>query len=286
MANRRCDAEWVEKSVVASLLEKINKPIPDVLRESQYGEVDTVPHQQIVNHLYALHPRMTGVEWIGGGDYSRRGDVLIHDPNPIAYELKVVKSGSGTLANVSERFFQLIDPTLLSWMEWEEETGVRQARWAILENHIDRSFTSRADFVNTARALRNSHDPIMGELAERANAGKVQYLTYILPTLKREVNRLAGIMTGLTQGHHTQEAIRDFMVGVPPEGEYRILVHNTTDQTITVSSPHERVVILDIVLAGQKVDVLTNMGLFSIVAHYKNVAQGVDTPCFLFFWRR
>lgn len=278
MANRRQESEYTEKKVVGDLRIAMNLPLGDI------------PHPGNAQHpissfILSRHPVITDVQWIGGGDYTTRGDVLVMDPSPTSYELKVVKSGIGTMANVSEKIFQLVDPTILSWMEWEEIHGIRASRYAVLENHLGHPLPDKKSFVAHARKLRDEGNEILNSLSEVANAGKVQYLAYALPYLKANSNRLAGIITAMTQGHHTSEAIKRYMVGYPTDDQYHIIVHNTTNNTVSAMTPTDRVVIQDISQSSQQIVILTNLGTFAIVANYKNVAQGVDTPCFLFFWR-
>jgi hypothetical protein len=239
-----------------------------------------------VETIQTRYPQATHIEWIGDGDYSSIGDIMVwqSDQRIAAIELKSSRSnGRGTSANVSQNFFGEWFDEGIGYTAWEKQDGIWGHRYRIVEQLTGTLPRNQTQYVNLCRELKDTGQ--LGEIVWRTNEKKSEYIQEIAPVIEADPQRMSLLLHILRQGKHTRDAIRqslaDSTITLPrsiligqwldtdPQWSWDEKASSPDDEIASVAYTDKGIVFRQ--CSGQE-------ARFQL--HWKNVAQGVKTPCF------
>lgn len=236
-----------------------------------------------------------------GDDYSNLGDVeIITDKRKIILELKY---GRDTLANISENaitqenygFFE----NALSWSEFREKNNFNKKIIDFIieyDENIDRTLLEKrsklAEFIrtlklklgesnkNTETLIRKAEESgefldiveLFKKIIHLANKNKEDYINYLkenenlLNTEKME-DFFYKVLLGITPSRNKKYSNHEYYYLTPNKME-RILFNNKKDNNGFFIEYRKQ----DIIIGNNKIKL-------KLVFHWKNVMQGIQTPC-------
>lgn len=156
---------------------------------------------KIVDSIKSKYPAIRDAEWIGGGDYSNEGDVLLNvlDPNTneirkIRIELKFSKGiGIGTKKNPGAKFFQKqMGDSVMSYTDHENQHKI--ARYRMVEAMSGTVLTKQKDYCNLLRKYRDDFNVLKNKLEVAKDLKDVDEMSrltdamdsHIISQIKRE----------------------------------------------------------------------------------------------------
>jgi len=232
------------------------------------------------------YPQSTHIEWSGDGDYSSIGDIMVYNSSKCcaAIELKSSRSGGrGTSANVSQDFFGKWFETGIGYSAWEKQDGIWDHRYRIVEQLTGEYPKNQTRYVELCRKLKDAGQ--LTEIIWRTNEKKSEYIQAIAPIVEANCERMSVLLHILRQGKHTIAAIRDALVDPTVTLPRSILIGQWLDDNPQwswddkASSPDDGIVSIEYTDKG--IVFLQKSGQKArFQLHWKNVAQGVKTPCF------
>jgi hypothetical protein len=308
--HERSEIEQMERSVVQYL----NKKKPTVSPGDKWYK-----HMEaFVHYIIERYPKIAEAYHVGNEYGTEVGDIklLLEDRSTYYIELKSSETpfGRGTLANISQdsvtEYELLIPPkgtTILSWSEFRELHGLKTAIQAALNlNKIAPAlrFEDKARFI---RDKANAGDPqarkIVNIITNLANDDKKEYINYLKFFTPNEENIIKFVFC-LLNGIHTMPEIKQFMNSVSSchlqdrHEEQITLYANLQGGDVIVTERKSKIrAMLDdndrfsILFPDEFAEsnnnyivccdkaTCTEKKLLSFVFHWKNVFQGIQTPC-------
>lgn len=249
-------------------------------------------------------PNIIEAQHIGNRAYNIEGDImLITSDFAINLEIKLSDSfGKGTLANVSQKLFSAINPSIMGYQEFHnnyvyENTTVKNYFWELVGNTIGKKIKSNSEYQTYLRNLRDSGSSIVKEIVDLTNKIKIDYNKYLLDMLKSTPDylyKLTFLVRLLKDGIHTFSDIRQELEDFKSIEEYKsrskyyvVYVYNVSTnvscQIVDYSKALDTVHSIEAV--GQSI-VLYNVDkqiILRFSTHWKNICQGGATPCFNVF---
>jgi hypothetical protein len=308
--HERLYIEQMEKSVVSCLNEQ--KPLI-------HSTHKWYKHMQgFVHHVKENYPETMKAYHIGNEYGKEVGDIklIMRDDSTHFLELKASETpfGRGTLANISQNAiteYELLIPpingTIQSWSDFREANCHRARIKALLDHY---RIGQHMEYEDKARFLRDKSDAgdslakeIVESITELANKDKKDYINYIRAFSPNEENIIKFVFC-LVNGIHTKGEIKLVFTSVS-SGSLRDIYQELT--TLYANTRGEEVVITE--KKGKMKSLLTDNRCFSFlfpeeagqskhnyivcydkrtgaekkllsfVFHWKNVFQGIQTPC-------
>ena len=243
--------------------------------------------QLAVDTIHDQFPSATQIEWIGDGDYGTVGDIAVYcDENIIsAIELKSSRSnGKGTSANISQNFFGEWFDGGIGYSAWEKQDGIYEERYSIVEKLTGNRPKNQSQYVKACRELRDNDS--LDDIVNLTNSKKSEYVQKINQIVHTDLPRMSNLLHILRQGRHQikaiREALEDDVFSTP-----RILLigqHLETDNPIWFWEEKFSKIddeIVNVTLSDKGLEFSQKSGKTArFQVHWKNVAQGVQTPCF------
>jgi len=248
--------------------------------------IDTLAVSRAVETIKTRYPQATHIEWTGDGDYSSIGDIMVwrDDQCVAAIELKSSRSnGRGTSANVSQTFFGEWFDGGVGYTAWEKQDGIWDHRYRIVEQLTGTQPRTQTQYVELCRKLKDSGQ--LTEIIWRTNEKKSEYIQAIAPLIEANCDRMSVLLHILRQGKHSIAAIREALVDSTVTLPRSILIGQWLDTDPQwswdekASSPDDK--ISSVAYTDKGIVFRQESGQEArFQLHWKNVAQGVKTPCF------
>lgn len=248
--------------------------------------IDTLAVSRAVETIKTRYPQATHIEWTGDGDYSSIGDIMVwrDDQCVAAIELKSSRSnGRGTSANVSQNFFGEWFDDGIGYTAWEKQDGIWDHRYRIVEQLTGIQPRTQTQYVELCRVLKESGQ--LTEIIWRTNEKKTEYIQAIAPLIEANCDRMSVLLHILRQGMHTIRAIREALVDSTITLPRSILIGQWLDADPQwswdekASSPDDK--ISSVAYTNKGIVFRQESGQEArFQLHWKNVAQGVKSPCF------
>lgn len=270
-----------------------------------------------VDYIQKSYPHFRRLRHIGNRYGALRGDieVIAQKKKRVFIELKASESrkGKGTLANISQDALTLYgligkknSQKPLSWSEFRKRAGFREK----IENLLNRySYLEKLDFYEKARQIRKkakSRDKkaleIKKSITALARQDKKDYLNYIKQFPVKEAN-LKKFVFCLLNGIHTQKEIISFLKRekldfLKARASIITLYANLKDGEIVISKERN----LGEEIAKDSINLKFDFPkkfadkvyayvvfrdkkkrksgkLLGLIYHWKNIFQGIKTPC-------
>ena len=236
--------------------------------------------------VFIRFPNADRLTWDGDDNYEIPGDIGVYSNNTLIArnEFKSSKSnGTGTSANVSQGFFEMWFKNGIGYTKWEKQDGVWDQRWEIVEQLTGIKPTNQTHYQDLCRKLKTNKqlDPIV----EITNKKKSEYAQCIRGIVEKEPKRMAHLLHILRLGRHTIPAIKEALNKEVFDTPRSILVAQYVDSNPQFSWDKKASSIDDEICSIET----TNGGIMfhqhsgqeaRFQIHWKNIAQGVKTPCF------
>ena len=224
-----------------------------------------------------------------GNDYSTRGDVIL--PNGTEVELKYLKSGKGTLGNITQDAFTIYDIfDCLSWSVQRKESGYNEQRKDILKIYNPK--VSDKDGTSIVNSIKDIKDEDKEKIINLANKNKIEYIK-LLSKSNYNKEKLAKFVMLMIGGFHTIKMIKANMdksiddikniatdkykiVYIYPDGNKEEDIKKIMDIFEDIDKfniDFKECKQQNIVIRYDKIPIL------QVVFHWKNKFQGIKTPC-------
>ncbi len=308
--HERSEIELMEKSVAQRLNKKKALISPG---DKWYEHMEA-----FVDFIKRKYPRIAEAHHVGNEYGTEMGDIKLIMEDRAAHYLELKSSetpfGRGTLANISQdsvtEYELLIPPSgskILSWSAFRELHGLRPAIQAVLNRYRiapSLRFEDKARFIRDEANAGNPHaKEVIAIITDLANADKKNYINYLKDYAPNEENIIKFVFC-LLNGIHTMPEIKKIIGSVSTSDlkdryeELTTLYANVQGGNVVITErkskikamlgEHHRFSILfpeeysesnnnyivcyNKVTGGEK-------RLLSFVFHWKNVCQGIQTPC-------
>lgn len=308
--HERSEIELMEKSVAQRLNKKKALISPgDKWYEHMEAFVDFIRHR---------YPEIAEAHHVGNEYGTEMGDIklIMEDSSAHYLELKASETpfGRGTLANISQdsvtEYELLIPPAgsrIQSWSEFRERQGLRSAIQEVLDRYRIAPclrFEDKARFIRDEANSGNLHARrVIDTIIDLANTDKKNYINYLKNYAPNEENIIKFVFC-LLNGIHTMPEIKRFMGSVSTSDlkdryeELTTLYANVQGGNVVITErkskikamleEHYRFSILfpeefeesnnNYIVCYNKISG-EEKRLLSFVFHWKNVCQGIQTPC-------
>lgn len=292
--HERSNVESAEKMVVELLNGKL---IPK--NHPEYRRIINV-----YNYIIKKYPNIKYAEHIGN-NYDTIGDILIKikkirlfltTMEEIYIELKFLKGGKGTLANISQdglTKYNIFDG--ISWSEYRKKYNQKENIEKILDEY---SYPKELSFENKGRYIRDNENKTTIKIRERIvkydREIKQEYIKY-LETLNYDKENLKKFVLLLLFGRHTEKMITEGMkknINQIINKKIKYEIYYIYESKIIEKEYSEIKKILDedlnIEFKEDETNIIirtnkTKTNILRIVFHWKNVFQGIETPCLNIF---
>ena len=249
-------------------------------------EIDNEAAHRAADCIVARFPQADRLEWIGGSDYASVGDLVVWQDNTRVAVIEVKSSrssGKGTSANISQAFFGMWFDDATGYSDWEKDDGVWAERWDVVEQLTGSRPTNQTHYVKLCRALKT--DKKLQPIVDMTNAKKPAYCEHIREHVSKDSKRMSHLLHILRTGTHTisgiKSALESDISGLPRAILIGQNIMHTSSWTWDDKSSDIDDAIIDIKSSGKGVEFTQASGQTARFAiHWKNVAQGVQTPCF------
>ena len=272
---------------------------------------------QIAKQINRDFPNISSVKHLGNR-YDNTGDILIiSNSKGIFIEVKMseTKLGVGTKANISQDALtenHLFIGKIKSWSTWREEKNHNKWVKASLNKFnrypqrilkIGNSTTQREEKARYLRGLkrnRKSKD-ILKNIHNRDRKEKLDYFKY-LSVQKQDREMIKRFFVLITLGIHTKEALTDLIKKKDLFREVQnlyIYYTNCRKGKVIIKKENAGKRINRIIGKYPKFEIIFPKGLthckiagikdniskplLQVVLHWKNIAQGIKTPCLNIF---
>ena len=251
---------------------------------------DTLTVKGGAKFIATRFPDADRLEWIGDGNYETPGDIAVYSNNTLigCIEYKASKAkGNGTSANLGQKFFGMFCENGIGYTDWEKQDGVWDQRREMVEQSTSIKPTTQAHYEKLCRELKDNNQ--LEPIVQITNHKKSEYAQRIRGIVEKEPKRMAHLLHILRQGFHTipiiKEALNNKGVEAPRASRSILNAHDVESDNPTfkwnekASSMDDE--ICSIETTDQGVVFHQHSGQkarFQI--HWKNVGQGVKTPCF------
>jgi hypothetical protein len=252
-----------------------------------FNSVSTDPAISLaISTIKERFPDSTHIEWTGDNDYSAVGDINVYEGNKLSWviELKSSQSnGKGTSANVSQSFFAQWFESGIGYSDWEKEDGVWSTRYSIVEKLTGEHPKNQTAYIKACRKLRD--EQLLGDIISVTNAKKSEYIDVVESIIDSDPKRMSVLLHILRKGIHTIDGIKKALEDETTQVPRVLLIGQrlSTDPQwfweTKASECDDEIVALRKTGAGIEIEQQSGQrARFQL--HWKNVAQGVQTPCF------
>ena len=310
--HERKDIELMEKSVVrlltgkTSFINSNNKWFRHMLAFVDYINKNYSNFRQ-VKHIGNQYGQLRGdIEII-----TKNGDIVY-----IELKASETEKGKGTLANISQNAFTEYSlvvnqgrEKVLSWSEFRRIKKFKQKVENLLNEY---SFSKKLDFYEQARLIRRKAKEgnrkalkIKQAIIALAKEDKKDYLDYMRQFSVNETN-LKKFVFCMLNGIHTKKEVlnlikktalsslrrksssiiilyanlkQDKVVVVKDESRSAILLKKSTKLKFSFPKESGEMVYTYIVCSQKKNRQIKSKKLLGLVYHWKNIFQGIKTPC-------
>ena len=256
------------------------------------GSSDSEHNQKIGDSIKVevgrLYPKTTIVDakWVGAEAYDDKGDIKVHlsDGTEVPVELKVsFGGGSGTKANPSQALFnKKVSNTILGYSDYDNQIGLLDKRYKLVEEVVGRRIESRADWKRLLREFRKTKPALLEQVAKITKPGQSAYAEYAASELNNNLEQLNMLVQDILSGDNTTSEFSS-----DSELMYCVVKHyESKKHTVEFKDFSEMdSVVTEVVNRGQSIKMLNRHGkvvlIFSVT--WKNICQGGATPCFAVF---
>lgn len=264
-------------------IEKLEKEIVDYINNPSLTV--SIEIQEIVKSIRNKFGSIICAEHLGN-NYDSIGDIKIITPTKECFiEFKKIKKGKGTLANISQDAltkYNVFSSEVMSWSEYRQTNNFDLLVYKIINLYDGEfNFTTKANFYQTVRIYKDKVDfqPYKRAIETLANRDKLNYINYLSQqTLNQEA--LATFVTNMFNGKHssktyyTKEDLNYYTLLIMPHGN------------IWLSKNEMNINNLKIDFSENRTSIGINNGvdnLLKISFHWKNIFQGISTPCLNIF---
>jgi hypothetical protein len=237
--------------------------------------IDTVKQRVPKGYLKAI--------WTGGEDYKDPGDVHLEyaDGARVRIELKFSHAGgSGTAKNISTKILaKSVWKTIRNYPEYDEDLGLKQQRYSLVENRIGRKLRTASDYAIQLRKFRDQGDPIIEQIAAITAPGQEQYAAYAAKEMNQYLDKVNGLVHEILGTSDLDEEHQDMLYCVIKNfetGQQTVEFFDFTDLDKFITKVEASGKSIKFYNASDK-DVVR----FSVT--WKNICQGGATPCFNVF---
>ncbi|MFA7654350.1 MAG: hypothetical protein WCX97_04965 [Candidatus Magasanikbacteria bacterium] len=305
--HERGEIKKAEKIIVKILNEE---PVTSVDRENLwFSHVVKIAETLVHNYPNIILATHLGDTYENAGDISLKLD----NNKTVVIEVKMseTKTGVGTKANMGQDSltkFGLFIGNVISWSQFRESK--KHTVWVRRYLNIFKNYPSNFKKISTiqklietqARYLRdNGNEEILTKIQERDRSEKIKYLKY-LKQQKQNCENIKKFYILLMLGIHKEESISDLIKrdNLVSELENLIVYYsnfNAGNVVVTTEDVGGRIVDLVknsvfeiefpsrnthcLVVRRKQSDKIEK--LLQIAFHWKNVAQGIQTPCLNIF---
>ncbi len=249
-------------------------------------------------------PNIIEAQHIGSHAYNIEGDILlITKDKAINLELKTSDTfGRGTLANVSQKLFQAINPEIIGYQEFHNnyvynDITFREYCWKSVGDNFGVKIKTSAEYQRYLRTLRDAHSEIVDNIVNITNEIKIEYNEYLVNELKSTKDylyRLTYLVRLLKDGIHTYSEIKKSLDEFKSSEQYIsrskyyvLYVYNVSSNISCQIVDYNKALdtVVDIEANGQSIILKNKDGqtVLRFSTHWKNICQGGATPCFNVF---
>ena len=208
-------------------------------------------------------------------------------------EIKFPSEGFTTLANIGLWVFKLLTKNgsnLPSFIQFIEDKGYYAQKLSIVKMEQN---SSKKSFVNKCRSIRKKSDKkSFSETDEGKKIHQIdkkckqEYMRLIFDNLN-DLSVISKLCSALTNGCHTHKAIDNFLNGKKNNDKYFLLELNYCDNEQKVcgeikemTNSNHKIIESKLNDSGLSLEFKTETNdTFEFRLHWKNVGQGVSTPC-------
>lgn len=259
----------------------------------------------IGNEILSKFPTTIEAQHIGSGSYDIEGDILlITEDKPINIEIKMSDSfGKGTLANVSQKLFQTINPGIIGYQDFHngyiyEDMPFKDYCWMLVGESMGKKIRTSSEYQVLLRTLRDSDSAIVDEIVEITNGIKLEYNDYLVDELKKTPDylyKLTFLVRLLKDGIHTYSEIKNYLSEFKKVDDYKkrskyyvVYIYNASSSNISseivdYSKALDTVHSIDAVGQSLVLKNIEGQTILRFSTHWKNICQGGATPCFNIF---
>jgi hypothetical protein len=308
--HERHDIEQMEKSVVGC----INKQSPLITPAHKWYK----HMERFVSYINKKYPKIREARHIGNEYRHEVGDVKLIMANGPAHflELKAseTSSGRGTLANISQNaiteYGLLLPPEngiILSWSEFRKEKHFTATVQSLLNSYETKGNLSLGDKARLIRDEAKKGDllaiSIKAKISTFANRDKKEYINYVRNFRSNEQNVIKFTFC-LLNGIHRMKKIKSEMARISMAEikdkyeEMTTLYANLRESEVAItesrskmnalaedferfsfSFPDDTDQVVNTHIIGYDKRSGTQQRLLSLELNWKNVFQGIETPC-------
>jgi hypothetical protein len=220
--------------------------------------------------------------WVGGEDYKNPGDVhVLTSDDIIKIELKFsYKKLSGTPKNFGSKIFKKkIDSSIKSYQEYDEELGLKEQRYSLLEKKINKKIKTAKEYETILRVLRDRNDPIIKQIEKITEPGQEQYATYASKELNKYLDNVNKLTNELLNINEIDSSQQDVVYCVIKQFESE----NQSVEFFDFTDMNKKIV--GIVASKKSIKFYNSNGkdVVRFSVNWKNICQGGKGPSFNVF---
>ena len=225
-----------------------------------------------------------------GNSYKEPGDITLYQNNgeKIFLELKKIQNGRGTLANITQDAFTKYKVfNGISWSNFRKNTGFQDKILTIILSYDPTfEFTTQAEFQKKVRLIKDNPNFLLfrKQIEELARQDKIDYLNY-LQTLPLNIDFLQIFTRNMFNGTHT---IGNYSFDILEKDDSILYTcyYLTKTDFCYIENEVNNIENLDIKFLKDTTGFLittNNKPLIRVAFHWKNIFQGIATPCLNIF---
>jgi hypothetical protein len=266
MKNDRSWAEPAEQQVAAALNgKKAPAHIITIATSIKSQIAKQFPNDEIVKAI-----------WIGGEDYGNVGDVSVTTNNrSIPVELKFsLEEGRGTAKNLSAKLFQkTIDPSILSYIEYDKINGYKKERFTLLESITGKTYKKDNAYHADLRVMRDTNPVVLEQIADITAPGQEAYAKYVAKESNKRLDKVNKLVQTLLNKQ------------VPGMLYCIIRQFETDNQSVEFMDFDKENKVVKVEASGKSIRCFNSKGkdVVRFSVHWKNICQGGKSPCFNVF---
>lgn len=249
----------------------------------------------LLNYITTLSDKKIKTLEYAANSHEDVGDfIIIYTDETKSYiEIKYLTTdGSGTLANIGPEWVKNYNlcKGIISFNDFNKKISwFDYVRSKLLEYDCSFEVGTKKELKDSAEELKENSNlgdefasKIKAEISEMSKIRKIEYLSY-LSSLQLDEENLRKFTIDMLEGRHSRKQRQKSDKAIPIYINYKknsIVISNKKIDDEFVSGLH---IVYDKNLTNFKINNINNETVLTVCLHWKNVFQGIATPCFNIF---
>lgn len=225
--------------------------------------------------------------WIGGENYSDKGDIKVILDNDIEIPVETkfsFENGSGTKANISTTVLKKrIDEDIQSYPQYDDQLGLKNQRYKLVEECIGRPLKNTSDYNRSLRFIRDNNDEkVIEQIVKITTPGQESYARYAAEKMNQKLFEVNNWVDQILAGNNTIKK-----VAYSNNLVYCVVKKfGTKNQTVEFYNFDDiDSNVTQVISSGKSIKLQNQSGrdVLRLSVTWKNICQGGQTPCFNVF---